>query len=76
MRMPDNGLQQRSRPVKGVLHGGYSEGMTGMTGNVKLHRNSRVLPKRPTGNKETEKTGKKAEVLYRGTRRLRSPPVK
>ena len=74
--MPDNGSRQRSQPVKGILHGGYSEGMIGMTGNVKPHRNSRVLPERPTGNKETEKTGEKAEVLYRGTRRLRSPPVK
>ena len=76
MRMPDNGSRQRSQPVKGVLHGGYSEGMTSMTGNVKLHRDSLVLPERPTGNKETEKTGKKAEVLYRGTRQHRSPQAK
>ena len=74
--MPDNGSQQHCRPVKGVLHGGYSEGMTGMTGNVKLHRDSLVLPESLTGNKETEKTGKKAEVLYRGTRRLRPPQAK
>ena len=74
--MPDNGSQQHCRPVKGVLHGGYSEGMTGMTGSMKPHRDSLVLPERPTGNKETEKTGEKAEVLYRGTRQHRSPPVK
>lgn len=73
--MPDNGSHRRSRPVRGILPGGYSEGMTGMTDSVKPHRNSRVLPERPTGNRRTWENGKKAEVLYRGTRPLRSPPA-